>query len=133
MQTDTHTQSQTCWCIYTFSHTAHCALRGMLLPPIRPPLSLLFAYTLTNTHTDSHTHTRTRRLFQCSSKGHLFRASEAEVACGSECKLPLLHTHSHTDTNTHTQTHTHSFLCQIPLLTVPPTTLNVKGREEKKI
>ncbi len=47
------------------------------------------------------------------------------MAIGSECKLPLLHTHKHT--------HTHrSFLCQVPLLTVPPTALNGKDREKRE-
>jgi len=67
----------------------------------------------------AHIHTQlTPHLFQCSSKGHLFRASEAEVASGGECKLPFAHTHT-----------AH---CQVPLLSVPHASLNRPKRIRDK-
>ena len=55
-----------------------CIIFLILNLPSHLPLSAA------HTHTQTHTH----HLFQFSSKGHLFRASEAEVASGSECKFP---------------------------------------------
>lgn len=129
----THTQPQTCWCIYTFSHTANCALRGMLLPPIRLSLSPFRLHTHKHSHRFTHTHTYPSSL-SMQLKGPSLQGFWSRGGLWQWMQItPPTHTLTHTDTNTHTQTHTHSFLCQIPLLTVPPTTLNGKGREEKEI
>lgn len=81
---------------------------------------VLYFFTLCAFILRSHTYSF---LLQHSSKARNLRASEAEVASVIECKSPLPHSHAWT----HTAPSARS-----PLLPLPPTVLNGRGRREEK-
>lgn len=95
-------------------HNLLCVLKSLFF------FVLYFFYTLCAFILHSHTYSF---LLKHGSKARNLRPSEAEVASVIECKSPLLHSHAWT----HAAPSASS-----PLLPLPPTVLNGRGRREEK-